>query len=110
MDICDKISSSSVNAKEGLKVIIKRINHPDPHVTMQAITLLDACVNNCGKTFHLEIASREFEQEFRRILTKSQAPILTVSLHYLNTDISCINHYLSLEIEVVLEKVGRGRF
>lgn len=37
--------------------------------------LLDACVSNCGKPFHLEIASREFETEFRKLLTRSQPRI-----------------------------------
>lgn len=37
--------------------------------------LLDACVNNCGKEFHLEIASREFEQEYRKLLKRSQPKI-----------------------------------
>lgn len=99
MDICDKIGTSSGNAKESLKIIVKRLNHPDPHVVVQAITvsfpaisqlklyvhkdlflkLLDACVNNCGKNYHLEIASREFETEFRKLLQKSQPPIANVS-------------------------------
>lgn len=39
MDICDKIGTSSGNAKESLKIIIKRLNHPDPHVVVQAITV-----------------------------------------------------------------------
>lgn len=37
--------------------------------------LLDACVNNCGRSFHLEIASREFETEYRRLLSRAQPAI-----------------------------------
>lgn len=42
MDICDKIKNSPVAAKESLKVIVKRLNHPDPHVGMHAIIV---CIN-----------------------------------------------------------------
>lgn len=70
------------NPKECLKAIMKRMAHNDPHVVMQAITLLDACVSNCGKTFHLEIASREFTTEFKRLLGKAQPQIKSVGEEY----------------------------
>lgn len=79
MDVCDKVTNGAANSKECLKMVIKRLNHSDPHVVMQAITLLDACVSNCGKQFHLEIASRDFETEFRKLLQKSQ-PIVNTRL------------------------------
>uniref|UniRef100_A0A1L8DLD0 Putative signal transducing adaptor protein stam/stam2 n=1 Tax=Nyssomyia neivai TaxID=330878 RepID=A0A1L8DLD0_9DIPT len=75
MDICDKVGSSSINAKECLKSVMKRLSHNDPHVVIQAITLLDACVNNCGRNFHLEVASRDFENEYKRIVAKNQPPV-----------------------------------
>ncbi|TRY72662.1 hypothetical protein TCAL_10871, partial [Tigriopus californicus] len=75
MDLCDRISAAPNGAKEGLKVIVKRLNHQDPHVVLQAITLLDACVNNCGRNFCLEVASREFEKSFVALLRKSQRSV-----------------------------------
>ncbi|XP_035772951.1 signal transducing adapter molecule 1-like [Anopheles albimanus] len=77
MDICDKVNNGMATPKECLRSIIKRLNHANPHVVMKAITLLDACVNNCGKQFHLEVASREFETEFKKLLQKSQPKVTT---------------------------------
>lgn len=75
IDVCDRAGANSKNAKDCLRSIMKRMGHADPHVAIQAITLLDACIKNCGRTFHLEIASREFETEFQRLMAKSHAPV-----------------------------------
>jgi len=76
MSVCDRVGATQTGPKECLKSLIKRLNHQDPHVVMQAITLLDACVNNCGKYFLLEVASREFENEFKKLLSKSHPKIV----------------------------------
>ncbi|XP_029040993.1 signal transducing adapter molecule 1 [Osmia bicornis bicornis] len=75
MDICDKVGTSTQHAKDCLRSIVKRLGSPDPHIVMQALILLDACVSNCGKPFHLEIASREFENDLRKLINHSQPKI-----------------------------------
>lgn len=39
MDICDRIGNSSQHARDSLRIILKRLNHADPHVVVQAITV-----------------------------------------------------------------------
>lgn len=97
MDLCDQVTNHRNGAKDCLRAVIKRLNHQDPHVVLQAITVkyspnnltrkksdlenlitlqvLDACVNNCGKEFRLEVASRDFENEFRKLLGRTQPKV-----------------------------------
>jgi len=70
LDLCDRVQNAPNGPRDCLKSITKRLQHQDPHVVIQAITLLDACVNNCGKAFKLEVASASFEADFKKLLAK----------------------------------------
>ena len=50
MDFCDRVQATKDGPRDCLKSIIKRLNHQDPHVVIQAITVLKCAIEiNCFK-------------------------------------------------------------
>ena len=63
MAICDRVISSKDGSKDCLRSIIKRLNHQDPHVVMQAIVVSNR--KNCFILPTSGFTSMYFTSHFR---------------------------------------------
>ncbi|CAD6197508.1 unnamed protein product [Caenorhabditis auriculariae] len=68
----DSVRGGEVSAKPALLSIRRRLQHENPHVVQHTLLVLDACVKNCGSRMHSEIATREFMEDFKNLVTESK--------------------------------------
>ncbi|GMM35824.1 phosphatidylinositol 4-phosphate-binding protein [Saccharomycopsis crataegensis] len=63
-EIADLVNEKQGAApREAALTVVKFINDRDPFVGINALTLLDCLVKNCGYPFHLQISRKEFLNE-----------------------------------------------
>ncbi|XP_069560990.1 target of Myb1 membrane trafficking protein-like isoform X1 [Brachyistius frenatus] len=77
MEICDIINETDEGPRDAIKAIKKRLaGNKNFREIMLALTVLEACVKNCGHRFHVLVASQEFVEGVlvRTILPKYNPP------------------------------------
>ncbi|XP_019893439.1 TOM1-like protein 2 isoform X3 [Musca domestica] len=87
MEICDMINESSDTARDAMKAIRKRLQQnagKNNQVIMYTLTVLETCVKNCGKAFHVLVAQKDFIQELVKLIGPKNDPPLIVQEKVLN--------------------------
>lgn len=69
MGICDLINTTEDGPKEAMKTFRKRFATKHPPSIILTLSLLETCVKNCGKRFHVHLASKDFLQDFMKIIS-----------------------------------------
>ncbi|XP_068605688.1 target of Myb1 membrane trafficking protein isoform X2 [Brachionichthys hirsutus] len=78
MEICDMINSSEEGPRDAVRAIKKRIvGNKNFKEVMLSLSVLEACVKNCGYRFHVLVTTRDFVEGVlvRSIIPKSNPPI-----------------------------------
>ncbi|XP_063039800.1 target of Myb protein 1 isoform X2 [Engraulis encrasicolus] len=79
MDICDLVNETEEGPRDAVKAIKKRIvGNRNFKEVMLTLTVLEACVKNCGHRFHILVSTREFIEGVlvRAILPRNNPPLV----------------------------------
>ncbi|CAB4004567.1 TOM1 2 [Paramuricea clavata] len=78
IEICDIINETDEGPKDAIKAIKKRLVSPkDFKVVMFTLTVLETCVKNCNKRFHVCVCTKDFLAELTKLIQpKYNAPVM----------------------------------
>ncbi|KAL5493686.1 hypothetical protein EMCRGX_G014898 [Ephydatia muelleri] len=83
--LCNRIRNSfgASSMQFALESVMKRLKNTDPNVQLHALTLLEACVSNCGSDFQIELTKPFFQSEVKALLGAHPDPKVSQRLREL---------------------------
>lgn len=77
MEICDIVNDTDEGPKDAIRAIRKRLLQnagKNYTVVMYTLTVLETCVKNCGRRFHLLVSQKDFIQDLVKMIGPKNDP------------------------------------
>ncbi|XP_067928316.1 TOM1-like protein 2 isoform X2 [Watersipora subatra] len=81
MEICDIINQTEDGPKDAVRAIRKKISNSvgkDWRAITYCLVVLETCVKNCGKRFHIQVANKDFLHDLVKIIAPKNEPTVLV--------------------------------
>lgn len=88
LEICDLINENDDDAKDAVRAIKKRLQQieqdRDFTVTNRTLTVLETCVSNCSRRFHVLVMTKDFIQDLVKLIGPKNNPPIDLQERVLN--------------------------
>ena len=77
MEVCDVINETEEGPKDAIKAVKKRLSQnmgKNHTAVMYTLTCLETCVKNCGKRFHVHVATKDFMGDLVKVIGPKYDP------------------------------------
>ncbi|XP_075898994.1 LOW QUALITY PROTEIN: ADP-ribosylation factor-binding protein GGA3a [Nelusetta ayraudi] len=69
MAFCDQVNKDPEGPQTSLRLLVHKIQSPQEWEALQALTVLETCMKNCGRRFHSEVAKFKFLNELVKVIS-----------------------------------------
>nr|CAB3248915.1 ADP-ribosylation factor-binding protein GGA1 [Phallusia mammillata] len=69
MGFCDKVNNDIEGPQNSTRLLAHKIQSPQEKEALQALSVLEACVKNCGELFHKELGKYRFLNELIKVVS-----------------------------------------
>uniref|UniRef100_A0A4W3GEE6 Golgi associated, gamma adaptin ear containing, ARF binding protein 3a n=1 Tax=Callorhinchus milii TaxID=7868 RepID=A0A4W3GEE6_CALMI len=71
---CDQVNKELEGPQIAVRLLAHKIQSPQEWEAVQALTVLEACMKNCGRRFHNEVGKFRFLNELIKVVSPKGLP------------------------------------